>query len=65
MQLPATVADLHLTLYNNLGQVVRQVSPSAGATNVAIEANGLSTGVYLLRAMSGTDAVSTQRVVLN
>ena len=65
VQLPATVADLHLTLYNNLGQVVRQVSPSAGATSVAIEASGLATGVYLLRTMSGADALSTQRVVLN
>jgi len=65
VQLPATVADLHLNLYNSLGQVVRQVSPLAGATSVAIEASGLATGVYLLRTTSGADAVSTQRVVLN
>lgn len=65
VQLPATVADLHLTLYNTLGQAVRQLSPSAGATSAAIEAAGLASGVYLLRAQSGADVLATQRVVLN
>lgn len=65
VQLPATVADLHLTLYNGLGQAVRQVSPLAGTTNAAVEANGLASGVYLLRVQSGADILATQRVVLN
>lgn len=65
VQLPATVADLHLTLYNTLGQAVRQLSPSAGATSAAMEAAGLASGVYLLRAQSGSDVLATQRVVLD
>ena len=68
VQLPAVASAeaARLTLYNGLGQVVRQLSAPASAspTSVPVEAAGLAGGVYLLRVQAGTQVLATQRVVL-
>ncbi|MDQ2771137.1 MAG: T9SS type A sorting domain-containing protein, partial [Bacteroidota bacterium] len=68
VQLPAVTSAeaTRLTLYNSLGQVVRQLSApaSASSSSVAVEAAGLAGGVYVLRVQAGTEVLATQRVVL-
>jgi hypothetical protein len=65
LDIPLYSAEVSLTTYNLLGQVVRQATlPNLiGTTRYRFDATGLSSGVYLLRVQAGS-LTNTQKLMV-
>jgi len=63
----STISDVHLTIYNALGQKVKTLvneRQAAGNYSATFNADGLATGVYLYKLTTNSKVVQTRKMVL-
>jgi hypothetical protein len=59
------IRTVTLYIYNNLGSMVKSVEIPGSAEKTVIPASGFPDGIYIIRAVSGTSVVGTQKLTIS